>query len=154
MISVVANFSEWTKPHPHRSRAKMSCALASIFSSLAFLSLTVSMANLSRLVAALFSSLALLSFSLHGKPELLARDHLLQSYFSLQLIFIISLQSFESGQALFLVVFCFLSFASYPLPFFPMSTVAEALCALSFLFLSERFFFVHAKAALALGRNE
>ena len=44
-------------------RANMSCAVATIFSSLAFLSLSVSMANLSCLVAASFSSLALLSSS-------------------------------------------------------------------------------------------
>ena len=36
----------------------------------------------------------------------------------------------------------FLVFASYPEPFFPLSSVAEALFALSFPFLSERFFFV------------
>ena len=42
-----------------------------------------------------------------GQPEVFASDHLLQSKFSLQLIFITSLQSFESGQALFLVVFSF-----------------------------------------------
>ena len=47
---------------------------------------------------------------------------------------------------LFLVVFCFLIFASYPLPFFP---VPEALFALSFSFLSECFFFIQAKADLA-----
>ena len=45
---------------------------------------------------------------------------------------------------LFLVVFCFLIFASYPQ--FPVS---EALFALSFSFLSERFFFIQAKADLA-----
>ena len=52
--------------------------------------------------------------------------------------------------ALFLVVFffCFLIYASYPQPFFPLSSVAEALFVLSFSFLSERFFFVHAKPAL------
>ena len=44
-------------------RANMSCAVATIFSSLAFLSPSISMANLSRLVAASFSSLALLSSS-------------------------------------------------------------------------------------------
>ena len=43
--------------------ANMSCAVATIFSSLAFLSSSVSMVNLSRLVAASFSSLALLSSS-------------------------------------------------------------------------------------------
>ena len=44
-------------------RSNMRCAVATIFSSLAFLSLSISMANLSRLVAASFSSLALLSSS-------------------------------------------------------------------------------------------
>ena len=41
----------------------MSCAVATIFSSLAFLSSSISMANLSRLVAASFCSLAHLSSS-------------------------------------------------------------------------------------------
>ena len=44
-------------------RANMSCAVATIFSSLAFLSSSIYMANLSRLVAASLSSLALLSSS-------------------------------------------------------------------------------------------
>ena len=44
-------------------RANMSCAVATIFSSLDFLSLSISMAKLSSLVAATFSSLALHSFS-------------------------------------------------------------------------------------------
>ena len=45
------------------SRDNLSCVVATIFSSLAFLSSSVSMANLSRLVAALFSNFALLSSS-------------------------------------------------------------------------------------------
>ena len=44
-------------------RVGMSCAVVTIFSSLAFLSLSVSMGNLSRLIASSFSSLALLSSS-------------------------------------------------------------------------------------------
>ena len=44
-------------------RANMNCAVATIFSRLDFLSLSISMAKLSRLVAATFSSLALLSSS-------------------------------------------------------------------------------------------
>ena len=44
-------------------RVNKSCAVAIIFSSLAFLSSSVSMANLSRLVAASYSSLALFSSS-------------------------------------------------------------------------------------------
>ena len=43
---------------------------------------------------------------------------------------------------------CFLWFL------FSLSSVAEALFALSFSLLSERFFFVRAKAALAYSRNE
>ena len=50
--------------------------------------------------------------------------------------------------------FLFLIFASYPQPFFLCSSVSEALFALSFSFLCERFFFVHAKAALEYSRNE
>ena len=76
---------------------------------------------------------------------MLASNHFLQSYASLQLIVITSLQCFESGQALFLVV---LIFASYPQPFFPLSSVPEAVFALSFPFLSERFFFVMLKLLL------
>ena len=44
-------------------RANMSCAVATIFSSLAFFSSSVSMTNLSRLVAASFTSIAHLSSS-------------------------------------------------------------------------------------------
>ena len=54
---------------------------------------------------------------------------------------------------LFLVVFYFLIFASYPKSFFPLSSVAEAVF-FKFPFLSEYFFFVHAKAALAHSLNE
>ena len=46
-------------------RSNMSCAVAIIFSSLDFLSSSISMTNLSRLVAASFSSLALLSSSIY-----------------------------------------------------------------------------------------
>ena len=35
-----------------------------------------------------------------------------------KLIVVTSLQSFDSGLALFLMVFCFVIFASYPQPFF------------------------------------
>ena len=52
-------------------RANISCVRATIFSSLAFLSSSVSMANLSHLVAALFSSLcSSFFFCLHGQPDL------------------------------------------------------------------------------------
>ena len=111
------------------SMDKLSRSVATIFSSLAFPSSSVSMANLSRLVAV--SSLSFLSNS----------------------FFITSFQSFESGLVLFLVVFRFLLALSFSrLIFslsFPTSSVSDALLALSFSFLSERcFFVVHAKAAL------
>ena len=115
---------------------------------------------------------------LHGQPEPLGSYHLLQScfsffvhlhgqpvpfgsclksYFSLQSIFINSLQSFESGQVLFLMVFCFLfalSFSRLILSLsFLCSSVSEALFALSSSFLNECcFFFVHAKVVLAYSR--
>ena len=59
-----------------------------------------------------------------------------------------SLQSFESGQRGFLfshfrVLYSILSLS------FLCSSVSEALFTLSFSFLSERFFFVHNKVALA-----
>ena len=95
-----------------------SCQLfrkAASFFSLVLLSSSVFTANLSCLLATPFSSLRFL-FNFN------------------------SLQSFESGQALFLVVI--------------YSSVSEALFALSFSFLSERFFFVHAKAALVRSRNQ
>ena len=108
-------------------RANMSCAVATIYSSLAFLSSSISMTNLSRLVCIILQSCSSFFFCLNGQPELFASDHLLQSKVSIQLIVVTSLQSFESGQVLFLVVFCFLIFASYPQPFFPLSSVSEAL---------------------------
>ena len=99
---------------------KHSCQLfrkAASFSSLVLLSSSVSTATLSCLLVTTFSSLSFLfNFT--------------------------SLQSFESGQALFLMVFYFLIFAFYPQPFFPLFFVCEALFALIFSFLSERFFFV------------
>ena len=84
-------------------------------SSLALLSSSVSTTNLSCSLSTTFSSFRFLSSSLSS-----------------------SLQFFESGRALFLVVYCFRMFASYPQPFFPL--VSEALFALSFSFLSERSF--------------
>ena len=102
------------------------------FSSLV-LSSSVSTANLSCLLATTFSSLRFLfNFT--------------------------SLQSFESGQALFLVVFYFLIFgvlSSILSLSFLCSSVSEALFTLSFSFQSESFFFVMIdKAALALSRNQ
>ena len=64
--TLVANFSECKTTLTLTTplfRANMSCAVTTIFSSLDFLSLSISMAKLSRLVAATFSCLALLSSS-------------------------------------------------------------------------------------------
>ena len=97
---------------------KHSCQLFRKASSLVLLSSSVSTANLSCLLVTTFSSLRFLfNFT--------------------------SLQSFESGQALFLVVFYFLIFRSYPQSsaFLSCSSVSEALFTLSFSFLSECFFF-------------
>ena len=113
---------------------KHSCQLFRIASSLVLLSsslvllLSVSMTNLSCLLATTFSSLRFLfNFT--------------------------SLQSFESGQRGFLfshfrVLSSILSLS------FLCASVSEALFTLSFSFLSERFFFVHDKAALACSRNQ
>ena len=109
-----------------------SCQLfrrAASFSSLVLLSSSVSVANLSCLLATTFSNLRFLfNFT--------------------------SLQSLESGKALFLwlSIFSFSHLILNPQPFF--SSISEALFALSFSFLSEHFFFVHAKAALARTRNQ
>ena len=106
-----------------------SCQLfrkAASFSSFVLLSSSVFTANLSCLLATTFSSLRFLyNFT--------------------------SLQSFESGQALFLMVIYFLIFASYPQSSAFLSSVlqslklcssvSEALFALSFSFLSSEHFF-------------
>ena len=60
-----------------------------------------------------------------------------------------SLQSFESVQRGFL--FSFSGVILNPQPFFPLFF---CLFTLSFSYLSERFFFVHDKAALARSRNQ
>ena len=84
---------------------KHSCQLfrkAASFSSLVLLSSSVSMANLSCFLATTFSSLRFLfNFT--------------------------SLQSFESGQALFLVVIYFLIFVSYPQSSAFLSSVLQSL---------------------------
>ena len=125
-------------------RANMSFAVATIFSSLDFLSSSVSMANLSRLVAESFSSLAFLSSSVStaNLSCLLAT-----TFSSLRLLFN-SLSSphfnlLRVARRCFLFSRLILSISSF------CSSVSETLFALSFSFLSECFFFVHAKGALA-----
>ena len=84
------------------------------------------MANQSRLVAASFSSLALLSssVSMDNLSYLLATPSPVLDFS--QIVVVTSLQSFKSGQVLFLVVSCFRVLSS---AFFPLSSVAEALFA-------------------------
>ena len=124
-------------------RANMGCAVATIFSSLAFLSSSISIANLSHLVAAsspnlssllatTFSSLRFLSNSLSSPRFNLLR--VARSCFSWFSVFLFS------PLVLSLSFLC--------------SSVSDALFALSFSFLSECFFFVHVKSALAYNRNE
>ena len=136
-------------------RANMSCAVATIFSSLAFLSLSVTMANLSRLVAASFSSLALLSFSVSTTNL----SCLLATTFS-SFRFLSNSLSSPCFNLLRVARRCFSWFSVFLFSrlilslSFHCSSVSEALFALSFSFLSERFFFVHAKAALVYSLNE
>ena len=127
-------------------RANMSCAVATIFSSLAFLSSSVSMTNLSHLVAASISSLALLSSSVSRR--------LLATTFS-SLRFLSNSLSSPHFNLLRVARRCFSWFSVFLFSrlilslSFLCSSVSEALFALSFSFLSEHFFFIHAKAALA-----
>ena len=97
------------------------------------------------------SSLVLLSSSdcRHGQPKLFARDHFLQSGFSstsprFNLLRVDSVVFYFH----FRVLSSILSLS------FLCSSVSEALFTLSFSYLSERFFFVHDKAALARSRNQ
>ena len=116
-------------------RANMSCAVATIFSSLDFLSLSISMAKLSSLVAATFSSLALLSSSVSTANLSCSLSTTFSSFRFLSNS--LSSPRFNllrvAGRCCF---FCFRMFASYPQPFFPL--ISEAL--FSFSFLSERSF--------------
>ena len=114
-------------------RANMSSVVATIFSSLDFLSLSISMANTSLLVAASFSSIALLSSSVStaNLSCLLATTFSSLRYLS---------NSFSSPASIFrewpgAVTYGFLlSYKRFLSPLVP-------LLALSFPFLSECFFF-------------
>ena len=113
-------------------RSNMSCAVATIFSSLDFLSLSIFMAKLSSLVAATFSSLALLSS--------VSTANLSCSLSTTSSSFRFLSNSLSSPRFNLLRVagccgFLFRMFASYPRPCFPL--VSEALFSLSFSFLSE-----------------
>ena len=168
-----------TNKRPLRLRCSLlrlaSCVVATIFSSLAFLSSSVSMANLSHLVPASFSSLALLSSSVStaNLTCLLATTFSSLSFlsnsfssphFNLLRVarccfswFSVSYNLFFSS-CIFLVILLSLSFSRPILSLSSIcSSVSEALFALSFSFLSEHFFsgffFIHAKAALAYIRR-
>ena len=105
-------------------RANMGCAVATIFSSLAFLFSSVSMANLSRLVAASFINLSCLLAP--PSPVLgFSPNSLWSPRFNLLRVARICLSWFS-------VMFSY------------FYSVSDALFAFSFL--SERFFFVHAKS--------
>ena len=109
------------------SKANLSCVVATILSSLAFPFSSISMANLSvcsyHLLQSCFSffirlhdqtepfgsciilqSCSSFFFCLHGQPEVFVSDHFSSLCF---LSNNTSLQYFESGQALLLMVFCF-----------------------------------------------
>ena len=119
-------------------RASMSCEVATIFSSLAFLSTSISMANLNRLVTASFSSLALLCcyVSTANLSCLLATtfsslrflsNSLSTPSFNLLIVARRCFSWFSVSDNLFFpsCVFlgypsCSIIFTSYPQPFFPL----------------------------------
>ena len=124
--------------------AKLSRLVAASFSSLALLSSSVSTANLRCLLVTTFSILSFLSNSFSSPHFNLLREA--RRCFSWSAV---SDNLFFSSCS-FLVILLALSFSHLILSLsFLCSAVSEALFALSFPFLSERFFFVHAKAALA-----
>ena len=149
MITIVANCSEWirgTKLHPHRPhlliRANMGCAVATIFSSLAFLSSSISMANLSHLVAASFPNLTFLLSTTFSSLRFLSNS-LSSPRFNL-------LRVARSCYSWFSVFF--FSRLILGLSFHVLQSLM--LYLLNFSFISERLFFVHAKSALAYSCNE
>ena len=104
-------------------------------------SFSVSMTNLSRLVAASFSSLALLSSSV----SMANLSCLLATTFSSLRLLSNSLSS-PRFRLLRVGRHCYSWFSVF---LFSRLILSISFFALSFSFLSERFFFVHAKAALA-----
>ena len=130
------------------SMANLSCLVAASFSSLALLSSSISTANLSCMVVTTFSSLSFLfnSFSSHRFNLLRVASR----FFSWSSVSDDLLFPSCSFLVLFLALFCSHLILSLS---FLCSSVSEALFALSLLFLSVCFFCVHAKAALAYSRN-
>ena len=102
----------WDKTAPTLTtpviRANTSCAVATNFSNLAFLSSSVSVGQHEPFGSCIIPL-----------PKLFASDNSLQFYDFLQLVVVTSLQYFESRLQLDLVGLWFLIFASYPQPFFP-----------------------------------
>ena len=146
MITIVANCSEWirgTKLHPCRPhlliRANMGCAVATIFSSLAFLSSFISMANLSRLVAASFPNLTFLLSTTFSSLRFLSNS-LSSPRFNL-------LRVARSCFSWFSVFFFSRLILGLSFLYVLQSLM---LYLLNFSFISERLFFVHAKSALVL----
>ena len=122
--------------------------VAASLSSLAFLSSSVSTANLNCMVANTFSSLSFLSNSLSSP-----RFNILKVSRCCFLWSSVSDDLFFSSYSFF-VLHLALSFWYIILSLsFLCCSVSEALFALSFSFLSEHFF-VHAKATLVYSRNE
>ena len=129
----------------------MSCAVATIFSSLDFLCSSISTARLSRFMAATFSSLSLNSSSVST------------AYLSCSLSTIFSSLRFLSNSlstprcsllrvarlCFFFLFFLFSYFCILSSVFLSYSSVSEVSFAVSFSFLSEKIFCVHIKAALA-----
>ena len=122
-------------------RANMNCAVATIFSSLDFLSSSIPMANLSRLVAATFSSHALLSSSVSTANLSCSLSTTFSSF-----RFLSNSLSSPRFNLLRVASRCFLWFTVFlclrliPSLSFLYSSVSEVLFALSFSFLSERSF--------------
>ena len=148
------------------SMSNLSCLVATIFSNLAFLSSSICMANQSRLVAASFSSLAVLSasFSSANLSCLIATTFSSLSFLSNSFSSprfnrlrvagrcfswsSVSVSLFFSSCIFMLFSFLLYLFRVLSLAFLSSVRVSEALFVLS-SFLSECFFFVYAKAALA-----
>ena len=136
--------------------ANLSCVVATIFSSLAFLFSSVSLANMSRVVAVSFSGLVLLSSSVStanlscmlattfSSLSFLSNSfcwhcfnlwRVSSRYFSWSSVsddFLFSSCSFGSPS-------CSIFFASYPQPFFPLFFSLWSSFCFNFSFLSERF---------------
>ena len=112
------------------TRVDMSCAVATIISSLAFLSSSVSIANLSHLAATSFSSLALLSSSVStANPSCLLETTFCSLSFLSNSLLSPRFNLLRVARRCFLWFSVFLFFASYPQPLFPQSSVSEALFA-------------------------